>query len=272
MPCSPSCWRWRRTPRCVPIEEDRLRWYVLTGVAVGFGFLTKQLQAFLVVPGFALALLIAGQGSIWRRHPGPGGRRWRSWSSAGWWVAAVELGPRVGRPYIGGSQGNSFLELTFGYNGLGRITGNEGRRARSAGPGGGGGISAGTRHHPHVRRRDRRPDRLARSRPCSWPWWSACGCRAGLRGPTCAAGVAHRVGDLAGRHRSWCSASWAGSSTSTTPSPWPRRSPRSSASAASMLWGRRQQWAAMATAAVAVGLSTWWAHDLLSRGRRGTPG
>ena len=29
------------------------------------------------------------------------------------------------RPYIGGSQDNSFLSVTFGYNGLGRISGNE---------------------------------------------------------------------------------------------------------------------------------------------------
>jgi hypothetical protein len=29
------------------------------------------------------------------------------------------------RPYIGGSQDNSFLSVTFGYNGLGRINGNE---------------------------------------------------------------------------------------------------------------------------------------------------
>ena len=40
------------------------------------------------------------------------------------------------RPYIGGSQNNSFLELTFGYNGLGRITGDE---TGSVGGGGGGG-------------------------------------------------------------------------------------------------------------------------------------
>ena len=41
----------------------------------------------------------------------------------------------------------------------------------------------------------------------------------------------------------------------------------------STLWRRRPQWAAMATGAVAVGLSTWWARDLLGRARRrGTPG
>jgi 4-amino-4-deoxy-L-arabinose transferase-like glycosyltransferase len=62
-------------------------------------------------------------------------------ASAGWWVAIVELTPASLRPYIGGSQTNSFLELTFGYNGLGRLTGNE---TGSVGGGGAGGGAAGS--------------------------------------------------------------------------------------------------------------------------------
>ena len=41
-------------------------------------------------------------------------------------------------PYIGGSQSNSVLELTLGYNGLGRITG-----AQVGSVGGGGGQGGG---------------------------------------------------------------------------------------------------------------------------------
>ncbi len=55
--------------------------------------------------------------------------------AAGWWVALVELWPASSRPYIGGSQNNSFLELTFGYNGFGRLSGDE---TGSVGGGGGG--------------------------------------------------------------------------------------------------------------------------------------
>jgi 4-amino-4-deoxy-L-arabinose transferase-like glycosyltransferase len=44
--------------------------------------------------------------------------------------------PASARPYIGGSQTNSILELTFGYNGLGRLTGNE-TGSVGGGPGGG---------------------------------------------------------------------------------------------------------------------------------------
>ena len=60
--------------------------------------------------------------------------------SAGWWVAIVELVPASARPYIGGSQTNSFLELTFGYNGLGRLSGDE------TGSVGGGGAGGRRRH------------------------------------------------------------------------------------------------------------------------------
>src|SRR4051812_48626806 len=59
--------------------------------------------------------------------------------SAGWWVLVVELWPAADRPYIGGSQDNSVLELVFGYDGFGRLTGDE---VGSVG-GGAGGVSGG---------------------------------------------------------------------------------------------------------------------------------
>ena len=118
------------------LETASTRWLVLVGVLVGFGFLTKMLQALLVVPAFALAYVVAA--------PTPLGRRvWQLLTAgaamvaaAGWWVAIVELVPASARPYIGGSQTNSVLELTLGYNGLGRITGDE---VGSVGGGGQGG-------------------------------------------------------------------------------------------------------------------------------------
>jgi hypothetical protein len=46
--------------------------------------------------------------------------------SLGWWAAIVELVPATMRPYVEGSANNSVLDLIFGYNGLGRIFGNDG--------------------------------------------------------------------------------------------------------------------------------------------------
>src|SRR6185369_12624296 len=49
------------------IETASTRWLALTGVLVGFGFLTKMLQALLVVPVFALVYLFAAPTSLRRR-------------------------------------------------------------------------------------------------------------------------------------------------------------------------------------------------------------
>ena len=49
-------------------EKDSSRWWLIAaGILVGFGFLAKMLQAFLVLPGFAAAYLVAGQRRMRRR-------------------------------------------------------------------------------------------------------------------------------------------------------------------------------------------------------------
>ena len=121
------------------VENGRTRWMLLSGALVGLGFLTKQLQAFLALPGFAAAYLVAAPVSLGRRIRGGLLAVCAMVLSAGWWVALVDLVPASMRPYVGGSQTNSFLDLTFGYNGLGRLTGSE---TGSVGGGGGGGFSS----------------------------------------------------------------------------------------------------------------------------------
>ncbi len=56
--------------------------------------------------------------------------------AGGWWVAVVQLWPASSRPYIGGSQNNSFWNVLFGYNGFGRLTGNESGSVGGGGQGG----------------------------------------------------------------------------------------------------------------------------------------
>lgn len=110
-------------------------WLALTGICLGLGFLTKQFQALLIVPGLALAWVLFARMSWLRRLLLLLVPIATMVASAGWWIALVELTPASQRPYVGGSQNNSFLELTFGYNGFGRLTGNE---TGSVGGGGGG--------------------------------------------------------------------------------------------------------------------------------------
>ena len=117
-------------------ENGSTRWMALAGSALGFAFLTKMLQAFLVVPGLALAFLVAAPIGMWQRV-------WKLMVgaaamivSAGWYIALVELWPAGSRPYIGGSSSNSLLQLALGYNGIDRIAG-------GGQPGGGAGEHGG---------------------------------------------------------------------------------------------------------------------------------
>jgi 4-amino-4-deoxy-L-arabinose transferase-like glycosyltransferase len=106
-------------------EKASTRWLVATGVLVGFAFLTKSLQAFLPLPALALVYFVAAPTTLRRRILDLLAAGLAMVVSASWWIALVELWPASSRPYIGGSQTNSVLELIIGYNGLGRITGNE---------------------------------------------------------------------------------------------------------------------------------------------------
>src|ERR1700692_2276380 len=90
------------------VENGRTRWLVFAGLLLGFAFLAKMLQAFLVVPGFAVTYLWAGRPRSLLR---------RTWQTvvmgaaiivgAGWWVLIAELTPAADRPYFGGSTDNN---------------------------------------------------------------------------------------------------------------------------------------------------------------------
>ncbi|WP_020661032.1 ArnT family glycosyltransferase [Amycolatopsis benzoatilytica] len=121
------------------IEKASPKWLVFAGVALGFGFLTKMMQAFLVLPAFALAYLVAAPAGLGKRFLHLLAAGAAVVLSAGWFVTLVQLWPAASRPYIGGSTGNSLLELALGYNGLGRIFGGQG----NGGGGMGGGMGAG---------------------------------------------------------------------------------------------------------------------------------
>jgi 4-amino-4-deoxy-L-arabinose transferase-like glycosyltransferase len=113
-------------------EKASVRWLMLAGAAIGFAFLTKMLQGFLVLPAFGLMYLVAAPTGLGRRIAHLFAALGALVVSAGWFVALVALWPAESRPYIAGSTDNSVLELALGYNGFGRIFGGDGN------PGGGG--------------------------------------------------------------------------------------------------------------------------------------
>ncbi|QDG61096.1 glycosyltransferase family 39 protein [Pseudarthrobacter sp. NIBRBAC000502771] len=121
------------------IERAGWKWLVAAGAVIGLAFLTKMLQGFLVVPALALAYLWAAPAPVGRRVVHLLGALGGIVVVAGSYVALFQLTPASARPYMAGSTTNSFLELTFGYNGLARITGSgEGMPGGAAGGAAGG--------------------------------------------------------------------------------------------------------------------------------------
>lgn len=102
-------------------EADNARFLYLAAGFLSLGFLTKQLQAFLILPS-----LIASFGVFslvtWRRRLmtlGAAGILLTLGSLA--WPVIIDAIKPNSRPYVGGSSTNSMLELTLGYNGLDRV-------------------------------------------------------------------------------------------------------------------------------------------------------
>ncbi|MDT4937780.1 MAG: hypothetical protein QOG80_1451, partial [Pseudonocardiales bacterium] len=123
------------------LDAASTRWLLLAGFAIGFSFLVKGLQPFTVVPALMLVYLVAAPTRLRTRLLQLLAAGAAIVAGAGWWVLAVSLTPVSSRPYIGGSGNNSALGLAFGYNGLGRITGNESTNGTGGGGGGGGGAN-----------------------------------------------------------------------------------------------------------------------------------
>ena len=83
------------------------------GVALGFAFLAKMMEAFLVVPGFALVYLIAAPVGARRRVTDLLAGGLALIAASGWWLAIVALWPAGSRPMIDGSPDNNIFNLIF---------------------------------------------------------------------------------------------------------------------------------------------------------------
>jgi 4-amino-4-deoxy-L-arabinose transferase-like glycosyltransferase len=251
------------------LEAANTRWLVLAGSLVGLGFLTKMMQAFFVVPAFGLVYLLAAPTPVRRRI-------WQlllagaaMFVAAAWWVVAVTLTPASARPYIGGSQHNSILELIFGYNGFGRLTGNEtgsvtGGGAGNAGGGAGGGSMWGPTGITRLFGTDmgtqiswlipaalvtllgalwlsRREGRTSKLRAATVLWGTTLivsglilSLSKGIIHPYYTVALAPAIGALVGI-------------------------------GGTELWRHRQHWTSRVFLSAAIAVTTWWAHVLLGR-------
>jgi 4-amino-4-deoxy-L-arabinose transferase-like glycosyltransferase len=119
------------------LETGRTRWLLLCAALVSMAFTTKYLEAYVLLPALVVTYLVAARGGLLRRLGRVLAAGGVLVASSGWWVAIVELVPASSRPWIGGSAKNSVLDLILNYDGVGRLTGQEGA-GPAGGPGGGG--------------------------------------------------------------------------------------------------------------------------------------
>ncbi|MHB1807672.1 MAG: glycosyltransferase family 39 protein [Solirubrobacteraceae bacterium] len=116
-----ACWT-----ALLAIRGGRLRTLLACAVIVGLAFNTKTLEAYLAVPGIALAYLICAPGTVWRRIGQllAAGVLLAAISLA--WLVFVDATGASHRPWVGSTTNNSELSLTFEYNGFGRLEGQAG--------------------------------------------------------------------------------------------------------------------------------------------------
>ncbi len=88
------------------------------GAFLGWAYVVKLLAALILMPALF---------SLWavksRRWQGALGFLVALTLSGGLWPSAVDLLPKNGRPFVGGSVNNTVSDLVLGYNGLGRVLG-----------------------------------------------------------------------------------------------------------------------------------------------------
>jgi 4-amino-4-deoxy-L-arabinose transferase-like glycosyltransferase len=133
--------------QAVAQEQARRRtaWLLWCAFFIGCAFVTKMLEAWIVVPAVALAYLAGTTGPVKRRILDMLGAGVVLFVSSFWWTALHDWWPGA-KPYMGGSTDGTAWNLIFGYNGFGRIFG------EGFGRGGTGARSAGGAGMPQVPR------------------------------------------------------------------------------------------------------------------------
>lgn len=105
------------------IRNQKLAWVLGAFAMIGVGFNMKMLQAYMVVPAFYLFYLLAFRSEWKKKLAILAAATVILVGVSVSWAVVVDTIPQENRPYIGGSQTNSVLELAFGYNGISRLKG-----------------------------------------------------------------------------------------------------------------------------------------------------
>lgn len=105
------------------IREPKVSWVLGSFAMIGIAFNEKMLQAYMIVPAFYLFYLLAFK-CEWKKKLAVLVLATVFLLGVSLsWAVIVDSIPEANRPYIGGSETNSVLELALGYNGISRLTG-----------------------------------------------------------------------------------------------------------------------------------------------------
>lgn len=119
----------------IALCSGRMRDLVLCGAFVGLAFNTKMLEAYLVAPGVAAALLLGRATTISRRIGQLVAMLGVALVVSLSWFTTMMLIPATERPYVGDSPSNSWFQLILEGNGVERFLGHGGSFGREVAPG-----------------------------------------------------------------------------------------------------------------------------------------
>lgn len=123
-------------------EKGQLRWLLVSVGLVGIAFNIKMLEGFIILPAMYGVYFLMARTGWWKRILHLGAATLVLAVTAFSWTLIVDAIPASARPYIGSSTNNTVSDLILGYNGLGRVEGNDGNFG-GGGPGGGGNFNRG---------------------------------------------------------------------------------------------------------------------------------
>ncbi|WP_052591879.1 glycosyltransferase family 39 protein [Luteipulveratus mongoliensis] len=107
------------------IEREQARWLIFAGALTGTAFLAKMLQGVMLAPILAGLYLLVSPLALRQRFVHLAAAGAAMVAASGWYLLLVELTPSRHRPFVSSTLDNSIVSLALGYNGLGRLTGEE---------------------------------------------------------------------------------------------------------------------------------------------------
>lgn len=106
------------------IEESKFKFLLIAGFLIGIVFNIKMLQAYIVVPAFAIVYLIFAKYKLSKKLVHGLITCILMICVSLSWALIVDFYPADSRPYVDSSETNSEIELIFGHNGMERLSGN----------------------------------------------------------------------------------------------------------------------------------------------------